>query len=91
MNIIFGQSEQFTSKSRGRIKHLVKILLWNRIKGKLTFQRSCKTSASIFPGTLVAKILASSRRVTAISGVAWQRNEKIIKHNIASSFNVSDE
>lgn len=40
------------------------------IEGKNTFHNSCNTSASIFPGTLVAKILAISRRVTAISGVA---------------------
>lgn len=38
----------------------------------LTFHSSCSTSASILPGTLVAKILAISKRVTAISGVAWQ-------------------
>jgi len=36
-----------------------------------TFHNNCRTSASIFPGTLVAKILAISSRVTAISGVAY--------------------
>lgn len=41
-----------------------------RMERKHTFHSSCNTSASIFPGTLVAKILAISRRVTAIPGVA---------------------
>jgi hypothetical protein len=42
----------------------------SRVEWNLTFHKSCNTSASIFPGTLVAKILAISSRVTAISGVA---------------------
>lgn len=45
----------------------------------LTFQSSCSTSASTFPGTLVANILAISRRVTAISGEAFKDKLKLMR------------
>jgi hypothetical protein len=45
---------------------------WKILYEKMpTFHNNCRTSASIFPGTFVAKILAISSRVTAISGVAY--------------------
>lgn len=54
----------------------------NKFKSKkiyrLTFQSNCSTSASTFPGTLVANILAISRRVTAISGEALKDKLKLM-------------
>lgn len=41
-----------------------------------TFQRSCNTSESIFPGTFVANSLDMSSNITAISGVACKDDDQ---------------
>jgi hypothetical protein len=50
-----------------------------------TFHKSCKTSASIFPGTFVANSLEISNNITAISGLACAQATWMLGHHFQNT------